>query len=71
LVPAKDTFSRATPSQIVQRVAGMAFNFSTVQLPAVSTRTPEAAPHRDAHRITFRTRRVMRDLSRPQQAVML
>lgn len=70
LVPARDKFSRPTPFQIVQRIAGMAFNFSTIQLPASTSETPEIAPLRDAFRTTSRTRRVPHELPNQQHTVL-
>lgn len=69
LVPARDTCSRATPSPIVHRVAGMAFNFSTTQLPGItSTEIPSG---RDASRPPAHARRAARDLYSQYQVLMI
>ena len=70
LVPARDTCGRATPSRIVQRVAGMAFNFSTLQLPGRTSKALEIALHCDTHRISVRSCD-RRDLHNRQLAMML
>jgi hypothetical protein len=71
LVPARDTCSRPTPHRIVQRIAGMAFNFSNVQLPGLPGPLPDLPFRRDGHRNHIRHRRLQRESSSSQQHVFL
>ena len=58
LVPTRDTCCRATTHHIVERVAGMAFNFSNVHVgrPTGALIEPPPAPPREIHRGSTRPR---------------
>ncbi len=58
LVPATDTYCRPTPYQIVQRVPGLAFNFSSVLPHRILGPLNEAEASRDVSQIFPRPRRI-------------